>query len=47
MWNLWVTVFNSKTDEENKVQHNAVMNLANVNIIFNAGMHYLAAGRLP
>ena len=37
MWNLQVTVFNSKTDEEYRVRHNAVMDLADVNIIFNAG----------
>ena len=47
MWNLWVTVFNLKTDEEYRVQHNAVMDLGNVNIVFNAGMHYSAAGRSP
>ena len=47
MWNLWVTVFNLKTDEEYRVRHNAIMDLADVNIIFNAGTHYSAAGRLP
>ena len=47
MWNLQVTVFNSKTDEEYRVRHGVVMDLTNVNIVFNAGMHYSAAGRSP
>ena len=47
MWNLRTTVFNSKTDEEYWVGHNAVMDHTDVNVIFNAGMHYSTAGRLP
>ena len=46
-WNLHVTVFNSKTDEEYRVRHNAVMDHANVNIVFKARTHYSAAGRSP
>ena len=47
MWNLQVTVFNSKTDEEYRVRHNAVMDHANVNVVFNTRTHYSAAGGLP
>ena len=47
MWNLRVTVFNSKTDKEYRVRHNAVMDHTNVNVAFNAGTHYSAAGRSP
>ena len=47
MWNLHITVFNSKTDEEYRVRHNAVMDHTNINTVYNAGTHYSAAGRLP
>ena len=48
MWNLLrVTVFNSKTDEEYWVRHNMVMGHADVNIVFNAGMHYSTTVRSP
>ena len=47
MWNLRITVFNSKTDEEYRVRHNAVMDHADVNTVYNARTHYSAAGRSP
>ena len=47
MWNLHITIFNSKTDEEYRVRHNAVMDLADINTVYNAGTHYSAAGRSP
>ena len=47
MWNLCITVFNSKTDEEYRVRHNVVMDHANINTVYNAGTHYSAAGRSP
>ena len=47
MWNLWITVFNSKTDGEYWVRHNAVMDHADVNVVFNARTHYSTTGRAP
>ena len=44
MWNLRITAFNSKTDEEYQVHHNAVMDLADINMVYNVGNHYSAAG---
>ena len=41
------SVFNSKTDEEYWVRHNAVMDHADVNVVFNAGTHYSTTGRSP
>ena len=46
MWNLCITVFNSKTDEY-RVRHNMVMDHTDINTVYNAGTHYSAAGRLP
>ena len=40
MWNLRIIVFNSKTNED----HNAVMDLADINMVYNVGNHYSAAG---
>ena len=47
MWNLCIIVFNSKTDEEYQVRHNAVMDHTDVNVVFNARTHYSTTGRLP
>ena len=44
MSNLRITVFNLKTDEEYRVHHNAVMDLADVNMVYNVGNHYSVAG---
>ena len=47
MWNLRITVFNSKTDEEYRVRQNMVMDHADINTVYNAWTHYFAAGRSP
>ena len=47
MWNLHITVFNSKTGKEYRVRHNMVMDHADVNTVYNARTHYSAAGRSP
>ena len=47
MWNLHITVFNSKTDKEYRVRHSVVMDHADVNTIFNTRTHYSATGRSP
>ena len=47
MWNLHITVFNSKTDKEYRVRHNAVMDHADINTVFNVRTHYSATGKLP
>ena len=45
MWNLWITVFNSHTDEEYHICHNAIMDQADVNLVLNGGMHYSTGGK--
>ena len=45
MWNLRITVFNSHTDEEYCICHNAIMDQADVNLVLNGGMHYSAGGK--
>ena len=45
MWNLWITVFNSHTDEEYRICHNAIMDQADVNLVLNGGMHYSTGGK--
>ena len=47
MWDMHITVLNSKTDQEYRIHHNAIMDRADVNLIYNAGMHYTAAGGSP
>ena len=37
--------FNSCTDEEYRICHNAIMDQADVNLILNGGMHYSAGGK--
>ena len=45
MWNLWITVFNSCTDKEYHIHHNAIMGQADVILVLNGGMHYSAGGK--
>ena len=45
MWNLQITVFNSCTDQEYHICHNAIMDQADVNLILNGGTHYSAGGK--
>ena len=45
MWNLQITVFNSCTDEEYHIRHNAIMDQADVNLVLNGGMHYSTGGK--
>ena len=45
MWNLLITVFNSRTDQEYWIRHGAIMDRADVNLVLNGGMHYGATGR--
>ena len=47
MWGVHITVLNSKMDQEYHIHHNAIMDNANFNLVFNAGMHYSAKGRSP
>ena len=47
MWGVHITVLNSKTDQEYQIHHNAIMDQADVNLVFNVGMHYSAADALP
>ena len=47
MWGMHITVLNSKTDQEYHICHNAIMDMADMNLIYNAGMHYTAAGGSP
>ena len=44
MWNLWITVLNSRTLEEYRIQHSFSLVDADVGIIYNCGSHYSAAG---
>ena len=46
MWASKITVINSKTLEEYRVQHNAPLRRADISVVFNASCHYTAAGRL-
>ena len=45
MWNLRIAVFNSRTNQEYRIRHNAIMDRADVNLICNGGMHYSAGGK--
>ena len=44
MWNLWITVLNSRTLEEYRIWHSFSLVDADVGIIYNCGSHYSAAG---
>ena len=44
MWNLWITVLNSRTLEEYQIQHSFSLADADVGIIYNCVNHYSAAG---
>ena len=44
MWNLRITVLNSRTLEEYRIQHSFSLADADVGIIYNCGNHYSAAG---
>ena len=44
MWNLWITVLNSRTLEEYQIWHSFSLADADVGIIYNCGSHYSAAG---
>ena len=44
MWNLWITVLNSRTLEEYQIWHSFPLVDADVGIIYNCGTHYSAAG---
>ena len=45
MWNLQIMVFNSRTDQEYRICHSAIMDRADVNLILNGGMHYSTGGK--
>ena len=47
MWGVCITVLNSKMDQEYRICHNAIMDHADVILIYNAGTHYTAAGMSP
>ena len=47
MWGVHITVLNSKTDQEYWIHHNAIMDWADINLVFNTGMHYSAVGVSP
>ena len=44
MWNLQITVLNSRTLEEYQIQHSFSLADADVDTIYNCGSHYSAAG---
>ena len=44
MWNLWITVLNSRTLEEYQIWHSFSLVDADVGIVYNCGSHYSAAG---
>ena len=44
MWNLWITVLNSRTLEEYRIWHSFSLADADVGIIYNCVNHYSAAG---
>ena len=44
IWNLWITVLNSRTLEEYQIQHSFSLADADVGIIYNCVNHYSAAG---
>ena len=44
IWNLWITVLNSRTLEEYQIQHSFSLAYADVGIIYNCVNHYSAAG---
>ena len=44
MWNLRITVLNSRTLEEYQIQHSFSLADADVGIVYNCGNHYSAAG---
>ena len=47
MLGLCITVLNLKTDQEYCIHHNAIIDRANINLMFNAGTHYSATGGSP
>ena len=47
MWGVCITVLNLKMDQEYRICHNVIMDMADVNLVYNAGMHYTATGGLP
>ena len=44
MWNLQITVLNSRTLEEYRIQHSFSLVDADVGIIYNCGSHYSVVG---
>ena len=44
MWNLWITVLNSRTLEEYRIWHSFSLADADVGIVYNCVNHYSAAG---
>ena len=45
MWNLWITVLNSRILEEYRIWHSFPLADADVGIVYNCGIHYSAAGK--
>ena len=45
MWDLRITIFNSRTGQEYHVRHSVVMDQADVNLVLNGGTHYSVAGK--
>ena len=46
LWALKITILNSKTLEEYRVQHTAPLMKADIGLVYNASCHYTATGRL-
>ena len=47
MWGMCITVLNSKIDQEYWICHNMIIDRDDINLVFNVGMHYTAAGGSP
>ena len=45
MWDLRITIFNSRTGQEYRVRHSVAMDQADVNLVLNGGTHYSAVGK--
>ena len=45
MWELKITVLNSKTLQEYRIQHNCAFKHVDVGLVYNSYSHYSAAGR--
>ena len=43
MWNLWITVLNSRTLEEYQIWHSFSLVDADVGIVYNCGSHYFCS----